>query len=459
MKISFKDDYIRFQFYGTALCISGLCCFLFYPGIFSVDSFSQFQQAYKGSYDSWHPAVMSLLMHYLYPVGGVGGLFLLHQILYWITWALFFDLVLQKPKKKYLLIGLFPPLFLTSLTIWKDTGMMISLFLCVVLLFQYLKHFNHFILIPVFVLLFYAFNVRLNGFIIVAALIFAFLIPLIYFKYSQIFISFVIALSITICISVIFIISNNIFCKAYEVKQVSSLPSLVLFDAAGSFKEDQLNDAEPPTWALRNRHITNNWIKEYRPYSCSLCWTSEISCNGTPELNKTYMTYWVNTILDHPISYLKHRLTLTSYLFGLRSSFTYYPFQSHKYQTQLDSKFHIKNIGVVILYPFYITSYFLSLFFLYQPALYLLVSIYCAYKSTQKLFLDRIYDKNSIFLLCMSSSSVLSGFSLVFIAVAADYRYMIWTVLSGIVCFIVLFNKEKLDNVADHRKVSCRKTK
>lgn len=430
------------SYYLTAFLIAGLCCLIFYPGIFSNDSFDQINQAITSKYNNWHPPIMAILMHYLYKPFGVGGIFILHQILYWLAWALFFDVVFQKRKIIYLTTGFFTPFFLISLTVWKDTGMMISLFLSFTLLYHFFTYRKYIVLFPVIILLFYAVSVRTNGFIVVSSMIFILVTTYWFSKKAKILPSFLVGIASTILCLVLFVFLNFSINKHFEVKQVSALPSLVLFDAAGIFYNADLRDTPPPTWAEKRSDKSNNWIDEYNEKSCSLCWTSEIKCNGTPDSNLTYIKYWIETAQTHPIDYIKHRISLISHLFGINST-TYYPFQSHKQQNRSTDEFHINPIGVLCLYPFYVLSYLLSIFHLYQPALYILLSIYCLLKSFKSFIFKKDHSLNIIFVLALSSSSVINAFSLAFLAVAADYRYMIWSILGGFISMLIIFKTNR----------------
>ena len=428
-------------YYLTSVLIAVSCCIIFYPGIFSNDSFNQINQAITSRYNSWHPAIMAILMHYLYKPFGVGGIFLLHQVLYWLAWALFFDIVLGKRKKIYLITGFFTPFFLISLTVWKDTGMMISLFLSSTLIYYFFKYHKSFVLIPIFLLLAYAFNVRTNGFIIVGTLIFIFVSAYWFTSKTKVLASVIVgAISATLCSTLFFSLNSSIN-KYYEVEQVSALPSLVLYDAAGTFYNAELGRTPPPSWAEKNLKNSSSWISEYNEKVCSLCWTSNITCNGNPNMNSVYLTYWVKTILEHPVDYIKHRTAFISNLFGINFP-TYYPYHSHKQQNSYEEQFHINHLGVVFLYPVYILSYLLSIFHLYQPALYVLLSIFCFLDSLKRFICKKDFSLDRILTLSLSGSSIISALSLAFLAVAADYRYMIWSVLGGFISMLITFKRE-----------------
>lgn len=429
----------KVNYYLTAFLIAGACCLIFYPGIFSTDSLSQINQAISSNYNSWHPAIMAILMHYLYKPFGVGGLFVLHQFLYWLAWALFFDIVLQKRRKTYLLTGFFTPFFLISLTVWKDTGMLIALFLGLILLYHLFIYRKYIVLIPITILWIYAFNVRTNAFIIVSTLIFTLVTAYCFSKKSKPIQSFFVGITSVVLLGGLFFSVNFAINKYYNVRQISALPSLVLYDAAGTYSNANLNNILPPTWAEKNTlNSDKNWIHEYNEKICSLCWTSEVTCDGTPELNTVYLNYWIETILKEPVAYVKHRLSFTSNLYGINFP-TFFPYQSHKQQKKFSSEFHINSIGVLLLYPMYRISDLLSFFHLYQPALYILLSVYCLLESFKRYFCKKEFTIETLFVLAISSSSIVNALTLAVLAVSADYRYMIWSVFGGFISMLLIF--------------------
>ena len=452
--INMNNGNEKCKFYGVASLIFFFCCLLFYPGIFSSDSIDQLNQAINSSYASWHPAIMAIVMHYLYKPFGIGGIFIIHQFLYWLAWTLFFDLVLRKRKIRYLFLGFFTPLFLISLTVWKDTGTLVSLFLSVVLITIYLRNKRTLLLIPICILLFYGFNVRTNGFITVSSLIFS--IFLCFFLFKQLKTIWIILNSLVLSgvFCILFFSLNLYINQQYRVVEVNALPSLVLWDVAGINHHLGLNNIPPPKWAIRNSD-SNNWIEQYKPNYCSICWTSNVKCGGDPQKTKEYLTYWMENILKHPIAYLTHRINVAKNLYGLKYK-TYFPYQSHKYQNRIGGEFSNNRMGILVLRFFYATERLLSALHLYQPILYILLSIYCWMRSFQQIFINRIKDNDYLIIFSVCTSSLVSAFSLFVLAVAADYRYLIWTILGAMLSFLLLINKK--DEYLKLREF-CKRTK
>lgn len=364
-------------------------------------------------------------------------------------------MVLRKRKIGYLFLGFFTPLFLISLTVWKDTGTLVSLFLAIVLLAIYLKNKNLFLLIPISILLFYGFSVRTNGFITIASLIFAFFLCFFHFKQCKIAWSILNSLILASVCCILFFSFNGYVNKLYKVVDVNALPSLVLWDVAGINHNLGVSNTPPPKWAVKNYSNTNNWIEQYDPNYCSLCWTSEVRCSGDSKKTKEYLSYWIENIFNHPVAYLSHRITVAKKLYGLEYK-THFPYQSYKFQNRIGGELLIDNIGVIILRFFYATERIMSVLHLYQPILYILLSIYCLVRSFQQIFINRIQDNDYLLIFSICTSSLVSAFSLFVFTVAADYRYLIWTVLGGVISLLILLNKKE---ESMRLKKNCKKIK
>jgi hypothetical protein len=54
---------------------------LFFPGLMSTDSVSQYGQALTGSYTDWHPPLMAIVLHFVFSAGGGIGMLMLAQCL------------------------------------------------------------------------------------------------------------------------------------------------------------------------------------------------------------------------------------------------------------------------------------------------------------------------------------------------------------------------------------------
>ncbi len=102
--------------------------FVFYPGLMSADSATQWHEARTGNYTSAHPALMAMtwsLTERLLP--GPGGLFVWHLLLFWAALAWLASELFDRPWLQVvfvLVIGLWPPVTNVVAHLWKDVPML-----------------------------------------------------------------------------------------------------------------------------------------------------------------------------------------------------------------------------------------------------------------------------------------------------------------------------------------------
>jgi hypothetical protein len=124
---------------------AGLTCAVFWPGLMSVDSASQYAQA-RGhiALDDLHPVMMSLLWRVLdHLVAGPGALFATFVAAWWSGLALWAQSWPTHPIRRVLLIlgvGLWPATFLMLGHVWKDVGMCAALLCAGALVWRWRLH-------------------------------------------------------------------------------------------------------------------------------------------------------------------------------------------------------------------------------------------------------------------------------------------------------------------------------
>jgi hypothetical protein len=118
---------------AAALALAGLVITLvaYRPGLVTTDSIAQYEQAVAGTYTDAHPPVMAWLWSgLLHFAPGAAGLLWLHAILLWLALLLFADgAALRGARHAWLVVvvGFLPPILGTAGEIWKDVGMAASL--------------------------------------------------------------------------------------------------------------------------------------------------------------------------------------------------------------------------------------------------------------------------------------------------------------------------------------------
>lgn len=435
----FKAEVSRELFYVSAFFLAVLNICLFYPGLFSYDSVIQLNQAISSDYDSWHPAIMAIVMHCLLPFLGNGGVFIIHQILYWLCLAFLIDTVFKKNIPWLLICGFFPPTYMLSITVWKDTGMMVALMWGITLFLRYVQTQSKKPLFVSLIFFTYALGVRINSIFIIAPTLFVFF----YFKYLFTKKTLIKSIFVTIFLIVFCTGINWGINRLHNVKQVSSLPSLMLWDIAGINKVVGLKEA-PPSFITYRPGEKTNWIEAYQPTVCDLCWSSDVSCVIAPEDNLKLIEYWLQKLISNPLTYLDNRYKTAKTLFGI--DLLYYPAHSYLQNDQLGEEFGISILGKKVQDFYFSVIDIMSKLFLYQPITYLILSLFslgCVLFGKRK-FIE--LNHVEILATAFSVGALTNAFSLFFIAVACDYRYMIWTVIGGLLSFILILLRSKLEN-------------
>ena len=114
----------------------------FFPGVMSPDSLDQLRQVQSGSYSTTQPPVMTALWSLTNRiVFGPVPMLLLQAAAWWWGWTLVLARVVA-PRQRWvrpallLGLGLWPPLFAMTGTIWRDVHMTLALLVAVGLLLQ-----------------------------------------------------------------------------------------------------------------------------------------------------------------------------------------------------------------------------------------------------------------------------------------------------------------------------------
>lgn len=142
----------------------------FFPGWMSPDSFAQYLDAKRGVYHDWHPVLMAWWWRQLDQQYAGPGLFLIQNlVLYWGAWCLL-AMASRRWVGRYAyllpLIGFWPGLLFPLGQIWKDIVFACSiLFAWAVLINAYAKpkKLNFIERAGVFILALFAFGVKTNG--------------------------------------------------------------------------------------------------------------------------------------------------------------------------------------------------------------------------------------------------------------------------------------------------------
>lgn len=428
-----EGEMSRRQFYLAVFLVVVFWVITLYPGFFSYDPLAQWSQAQAHRYSTWHPIIMAVIWHYLAKVFGVGAFFILNQVMYWFGLALFVDVVLGR-RLRYLLLAFFPPILMMSFNVWKDVACMTALTLAVACFLYWIETKKTRWLIASAVFLGYASLVRLNGYIPAATLV---AVGTFCFCRGSFGKKITVSLCLVLLLGGSVKVVNSLQNLIYKPHIDHPLPTLMVWDIAGIYVNEGLSIKPPPVVHVTNEAKAATWLKGYNHYGCGICWTSGISCQNKSKVeDKALLKFWLKTVIEHPKAYLKHRWALVKVLFGFQR-WVYYPYQGFEQNHQVGGIFAPGPVGDAVYKLLNRHFHVLEVVGVFQPYVWLLVCvgvIAIAGWHWRRKFLTNI-DKVA---LAVSTSGVTNAVSLVFLAVAADYRYMIWTVLAGILSLVLV---------------------
>lgn len=283
----------------------------FAPGYMSSDSFVQYGSALAGVYPDNHPAIMSILWHYLmYLIPGPQSLLIFHCLLLALG-IYFWQKNTQWVAASFVIVIFFMAPWVMNFAgvLWKDIGMAFAMLLGSALLLNTDKN-KKLVLFSIPVLM-YAFAVRYNAILAIIPLVFMGLVFLYptrpYWKNSL--------------ITVLIVIASFFFLKfvTYNVIHAEKKNYEVLLMGDDIAKIS----AETHQKILRNIKDEDLEACTSQPilYERALCFIGRgydkngILVVGMPvdEVHKL----WLQTVMAHPVLYAK--IKLTAFLYFLRS--------------------------------------------------------------------------------------------------------------------------------------------
>jgi len=421
------------------------CCIFFSwyfnPGFMSVDSLSQYRQAAGlQSINDAHPVIMVYLWRGLLNITGfIGSMLLFHQFIYWLSLLLLVTQLTRSLAARLiflLVIGLWPPLIITSLHVWKDVGMMSALVLCVAALLGYSNHAHWGWITVALIALLYAISVRINGFIpgVILLLFLSFHFSK---KLTQ---SFGRLWALTLTYTFIALIAMGAITSLIKHKTVRiySTGTLLIWDMAS------ISIAE-------NKNLLPDYLPRINPQRDMFSYLQE---RYSPNVNTTTFEVvspyiekkeqsalfhdWLTLVLAHPGDYLQHRLYVFTRLLGADREPVYNPYQPGNRAEYMGITFtHISTEDVRKLLNIFDTF---TSSIIYRAWLYTLLAIIVLLISVRRV-LNRDDPKGRCELaIAVSLSGLVNTASLFFIATAADFRYMVWSLCSALIATLILLN-------------------
>lgn len=319
----------------TAIFVAvGLSALAYYPGVYTNDSAGQLAQALTGKYGDWHPPAMAYVWSALIAVTGrIESLFVSHYLLLGIGTCLWVRALrgLRIASASFLLplLILSPVISGFSGVVWKDVGFAFAMLTAAALAaLRYLHLVGRGSVIGVIALTMYAVGVRPNGVLAVLPLIYLLgwteleRFQMISWKVK----TGCLAVSLVVVAAIVGV-PNLWFTAITKVERQYPFQYTQLYDLAGIFSLTEHNYL--PEYVLQspgyNREaIRSEYLKSISTFgnANNLVFLREgnapsyIPLTTNPAFIQKLQSAWVSATVNHPLSYLSHRVEVVKWLMG-----------------------------------------------------------------------------------------------------------------------------------------------
>ncbi len=440
---------------------------ILYPGFMSTDSVVQILESRNGSFSDWHPPFLSLLWGYIDRIiQGPSGILLTQITLLWLSVYLIYLAFFanRRPVINAAILSLimfFPLNIAIAGAIWKDVWLWAMLMLTIGAL-GYAKNNTLenkkkllFVLLA-FLSLIIALLFRHNA--IFAA------IPIIYFglttfiptnNLKNILTCFLVGLFIA---SSSFLLTGIINNKISDKKTYPWIANAV-FDISGIIVRIENNqeknakfqllsdslDTQGDLMLLESNYSNDYWIKLFRsnPPVFNLPIHNFNVFEGFSYIPKNsrnkLLTLWINSIIEHPLLWIKHRAKLSACLIGvsifnnpwspaMMDTNGFPEYLANIYGYNPDSNWIQKGLSWRI-------NYIYEKVFLFKPYFYFsIVTIILIISISIKRYRDMAC-------ICIAASGILYEFSLFLFAPSPDFRYSQYMIFCSLFCILLLLNR------------------
>lgn len=427
------------KFLPMMLCAifpSTLIVYLFSPGFISYDTIIQYGQVIGDNQVTGdHPEIMYYLWVILMKIiPAPESMLIAQQVFYWFGILILSFFIFSSNKKRFVsfvFIGIWPPLLLYSIHIWKDAGMFIAMMVSVGAILADIKRKSVFWIVIACTCLFYAFSVRHNAILGV--------VPIMLFLSWRIVSRFnVFLFHKFIYTSFCFSFLCLVFFGVKHSISVSSdnqvgIQSILLWDmAAISVKEKKNifpNFIVADDNGLVLSQLNNNFNKNVNVPTFSI-----ISLHGN-YTKLQLLDSWYQSVINYPYAYLSHRGHIFGALLGLNSEGVFYPYHRGVEPNEYGITFN----GVFSQHQEKLFSFLdkMSSYTIYKPWPYLLACLFVLVMATIQLYKLGSLTQVGWLSAVVSFSGLTMTLPLFIIATAADYRYMIWGIAAGVISILL----------------------
>lgn len=415
----------------------------FSPGFVSFDSWRQYAQVLKQDpLNDAHPVIMVYVWRFLKEIFGDPGVMLgFHQFFYWSGVAALACLTCRTIWPRFavfLAIGFCPPLFILSLHVWKDVGMLVGLLWAAIGLLAFARAQGRqpaagLSIAIALCSMFYATAVRLNGFaptfFLLAALAALILAP----KVSSVRRRLIVGASMVALAASAQVTAMNALNA--DAKKVYALGTLMVWDMV-EISLDQQTDYLPPYLSRTVKTDLLTELRNVRSREANYKSFGIISPYPPAEYQQRLVADWFALVRRHPGSYLRHRFHVIGVMLGLRPGPLYYPFHRGIDQNPVGLKFKYMTDAEL---GAWVTRFDrASKGILYRPWIYAFISVLTAVWGGIRLAKRRGASSLNLIAVAVAMSGLANVGALTFLATAADYRYITWLPMAALVAATVL---------------------
>lgn len=426
-----------------ALAIAFVVAHTFSPGLVSFDSWRQYAQVIKQDpLNDAHPVIMVYVWRFLMEVIGDPGVMLgFHQLLYWTGIAALACLTFRTGWTRlavFLGIGFCPPLFILTLHVWKDVGMLVGLLWASVGLLAFARaqgrrRCERISIAVALAGMFYATAVRLNGFaptiFLSAALAALMLVPNVRSFRRGMFLGAAMLALAAAAQSMAMTALNA------DAKKVYALGTLMVWDMV-EISLDRQTDLVPPYLSRTVQSDFLGELEKVRSREANYKSFRIVSPYPPAEYETQLTADWFALVRKYPGSYLRHRLHVIGVLLGLQPGPIYYPFHRGIDENPVGLKF--KYMSDAELSGWIARFDRASKSLLYRPWIYALLAVVVFVWGGLRLVRRRGAFSLNLIAVAVAASGLANVAALTFLATAADYRYITWLLMAALTSAVIL---------------------
>lgn len=398
----------------------------FYPGNMSHDSVNQYYQALSNAYMDWHPPVMAFLWSLLLKVWPGPFLYLLLNNGMLLAGLLLIQRHFHQRKNSIFILFLcyLPWIFNFMGVIWKDVAMASALTLVVGLAYTPIFRLRF---VAIFLLMAYSASMRHNAWLAILPI----LVWLIYREVAakgKLRRAAIVSAISALVVGIVFASTNFVTYSLLKAEKTYPASYMMIDDLAALSLMNQNS-------LLRGATLQEiaNCRRTDTIFFTAMCITESTMPQPLSEKNFNILKDdWLKQISLQPVNYAKFRTVAFGEFLGLRNLTPFYV-----WHPGIDSNdFGLKqtpnlfNQGAHI----YVVAASKLLGVLFLPVFWLLLNMFLLYK---RLIVNKEFRENISLETTLLSSSVLYLMGYWFIAPAADFRYVYWSVISTTLAYAI----------------------